>query len=204
MRVTLVLIAIIVLFTSCSRTIEDAKENYLEKAEQINLVSDYVCKISPKNLNLFIRFTEDEKIAITLSQKNYEDKASWVKNSLFDKYGAFHSDEQPINSPKVLAFLQFMNWEQTRLDTLHTLLQDANCDSIGKFAKDGIAENEYVSIGYPTNDFYGLTYQVYNAALSEQNQKTFLDKCNIDLVNEKVLIEYGGPAWGSDCIPEKR
>jgi hypothetical protein len=195
MRIIQFLVAILVLLCSCSKSFKDARENYINKEREIGLVRSYFEQIHPPDLRIHLIFEGKDEVSIIIWQKDSGNKASWIQNSLFDKYGMGQVWNQPTNSPRVKQFLRLLDWEAETLDSLYKLLSDANCYSVSSHFPLEHTNKQYISIGYPTNDVYGLTYQLYDTALTKEEQKSFSDKNKVEVVNEKLIIKYEGPAW---------
>jgi hypothetical protein len=195
MRIIQILTVILVLLSGCSKSFKDAKENYFKKEREIGLVRSYFEQIHPPDLRIRIDFEGKDEVSILIWQKDYRNKASWIQNNLFDEYGTAQVWNKPTNNPRVKQFLRIMDWEAETLDSLYILLSNANCYSIKSPSPLEHTNKQYISISYPTNDVYGLIYQLYDTALTKEEQKSLSKKRKVEVVNEKLVIEYEGPAW---------
>ena len=85
------------------------------------------------------------------------------------------------------------------------LLHDANCESVGNgFDLLNEIKESYISLGYPTNDLYGLQYIIFDKTLDNKHVEEINKSCSHKFISNRVLVEYGGPAFGSDCFPDKK
>jgi hypothetical protein len=111
-----------------------------------------------------------------------------------------------IGDSSLIKVLDYIAINQKQLDSLKVLLTSVNCISIGYKYEFWDIENAggFVEIGYPTDDLYGLDYIVMDSIKNPKFLKTVDAFCNYKVINSKILLKYGGPAWGRDCFPDKK
>lgn len=189
----------------CSDPNVEVFENYNTNRKNIYQAWDYFSAIMPKNLALYIRFESDTVVNFSLYQSNYANKASWNKSALFDKYGQFRKFNVHLNSRELSAALELVKLTPDKLKKLLQYLKQAKCVSIGNSPNFLSYENSaYISLGFPTDDLYGLEYYIFQHPRTDKEMRQFNEDCSIKTINSEVLVKYGGPAFGSDCFPDKR
>jgi len=194
---------LITVLSSCSNPLIEVFENYKINVHRINTLCDYFNEVRPHNIDIWIRFNEEN----TFDVRMRTDDETNTTNEIFDQYGSFHKYSTTVNDSLTQKALSFISFNPQKIDSLKILLDGINCNSIGyKYKIRGIKNiGGGINIGFPTNDLYGLNYIIMDTLKSNE----FLNdveksKCNFKVINEKVLLEYLGPAWGSDCFPDKK
>ena len=191
--------------TSCGNPTKEVFINYSEKKKEIELLEAYFSKIKPEDLVLYIRYNSDNNIDFKIDQKNYWDKNSWYTDSIFDEYGQFHRFDVDINDKELMDAYRITNLEREELEKLKSYLEKANCISISnRFSFSDDIQVEYTSIGYPTHDMYGLYYVIFEKELKKNNVDKIIERCDFKKIDNKAFVQYGGPAFGSDCFPDKK
>jgi hypothetical protein len=199
----------IFLFTTmllgCSDPNVEVFENYKINKKNIYQAREYFSTIMPKDLALYIRFESDTVVNFSLYQSNYANKASWNKSGLFDKYGQFRKFNVDLNSMELRAALELVKFTPAKLKKLRQYLKQAKCVSIGNSnAFLSYERSAYISLGFPTDDLYGLEYYIFQHPRTDKEMRAFNEDCSVKTINSEVLVKYGGPAFGSDCFPDKR
>lgn len=201
-QTTIFVILIYLIICSCSRPLTQVYENYEINSPTLDSLSSYFYSIKPDSIDIWIRFNNENTFDIKLWDK----KRIKTENSIFDKYGSFDKYENKINDSAIINVLDYISIDTSQLKYLETRLIQVNCNSIGYKCDFWDIRNGggFIEIGYPTNGFYGLTYIIMDST----KDSVFLEKvnqmCNYKVINNKTLLQYGGPAWGSDCFPDKK
>ena len=86
-------IVLVVLLTSCSKDISDAKENYIETESALLSASEYFDKILTNDFRVYLRFEDDGKLSVAVYQKDFWIKEEWVQNEIFSKHGEFREKD---------------------------------------------------------------------------------------------------------------
>jgi hypothetical protein len=192
-------------FLSCKDPKEEIFQNFKEHEKEIYLVRGHFIGMMPQDLFLYIRFESDDLINFKLDQRNYDDKTSWNKSKIFDQYGQFHRFGIDKNSAELRVALKLINLTVSDLDKLKWHLDHVNCNSIGNYpAIPSVPESEYVAIGFPTGDLYGLEYDIFWHNLDDKDMREIVKACDYKKINDMVVVKYTGPAFGSDCFPDKK
>ncbi|RQO75548.1 hypothetical protein DBR43_09415 [Pedobacter sp. KBW06] len=204
-RLKITTLFLTILFLGCKEPTEEVFLNYKEHEKEILDAKKYFSSIMPNDVAFYIKFHPKDKVDFTLRQKNYWNKSSWLKSPIFDEYGQYREFDIDMNSGELSLALDLINIDRKKLEKIRRYLNKANCISISKnfnFQLD--TASAYISIGYPTADLYGLNYIMFENSMSSKLMADINDACNYKKINNKVLVEYGGPAFGSNCFPDKR
>jgi hypothetical protein len=148
-----------------------------------------------------MRFNDDSTFDIKLCDM-HNDKNT---NEIFDKYGFFKNYGATINDSLSQVVLTHISLNNSQIDSIKSYLRRANGNSIGYKYEFWDVKNGggLIEIGYPTNDFYGLTYILMDSSKDAEFLNNVAKKCNYKVINKKTLLKYGGPAFGSDCFPDE-
>jgi hypothetical protein len=203
MKKLLLLLPLFIL--SCRDATKEVFVNYNQSANQIFKLTNYFSSICPNNLSIYIKFNSKTNIDFELDQKNYYNKSSWVKSAIFDKYGQFQQLKKKLGNEKLLQGLQLIQFNKQKLDSLYLLLENAHCNSISNYKTVPLeTKSPLISLGFPTNDFYSLDYIIFENNLDSKRIDTLISNCSFKKINNKVFVQYRGPAFGGDCFPDKR
>lgn len=200
-----VILLLIATFLSCKDPKEEIFQNFKEHEKEIYLVRGHFINMMPQDLLMYIRFQADDLVDFKLDQRNYDDKASWNKSHIFDKHGQFHRFGIDKNSSELKEALKLINLTVTDLNKLKWHLDHVNCLSIANYRSiHSVPESEYIAIGFPTNDLYGLEYNIFWHNLDDKDITEIVKACDYKKINDMVLVKCTGPAFGSNCFPDKK
>ena len=187
---------------SCSRPLVQVFENYKINSKGLDSLSSYFQLIKPDSIDLWIRFNKEKTFDILLWDK----RKNKTENQIFDKYGSFSKYDNLITDSLAIKVLDYIAIDTNQLDYIKTYLNKVNCNSIGYKCEFWDVKNGggFIEIGFPTDDFYGLTYLILESIKDSVFLINVKTKCNYKVINSKYLLRYSGPAWGSDCFPDKK
>ena len=189
----------------CSDPLNEVFTNYNDRKDEIQRTVNYFSEIKPTNLKLYVKFEAGSKIDLKVDQRDYSDKSSWDTSMIFDQYGQFHKFDISIDDPSLIEVFLLLKLDRRKLETLKSDLFKVGCNSISNgFSLSDDVKVGYTTIGYPTHDLYGLDYVILERKLEDSIVNNITEACNFKAINNKVLIRYGGPAFGSDCFPDKK
>ena len=199
---TIYLTLIILIICSCTRPLTQVFENYETNANRLDSLASYFHKIKPDSIDLWIRFENKKTFDIVLWDK----RTIKVGNGIFDEYGFFKKYGNLRSDSIAQKVLNFISISINQLDSVESYLNEVSCNSIGYKCEYWDIRNGggFVEIGFPTHDLYGLDYIL----MDSKKDSIFLNyvggKCNYKVINNRTLIRYVGPAFGSDCFPDKK
>ncbi len=201
-QISIYTIILLATLNSCSRPLVEVFENYEKNSQRIDALSMYFNKIRPDSIDLWIRFNDENTTDIVLWDK----REIKTRSEIFDQSGFFKNYGASVNDSLTQEVLKVISFNQLQLDSLKTLLKEVNCNSIGYKFKFWDIRNAggRIDIGFPTHDLYGLDYIIMDSVKDAKFLKGIENKCNYKVINNKTLLKYGGPAWGSDCFPDKK
>jgi|SRR5690242_388013 len=204
MKKLLLLLPLLIL--SCRDATKEVFVNYNQSTNEIFKLANYFSSICPHNLSIYIKFNSRTNIDFALQQKNFFDKSSWVKSAIFDEDGQFFQQlNKNLSNQKLVQGLQLIQFNRQKLDSLYLFLKNCHCNSISNAVTTPLeTKSASISLGFPTNDFYSLDYIIFDSDLDSKRIDTLISNCSFKKINNKVFVQYRGPAFGSDCFPDKR
>jgi hypothetical protein len=111
------------------------------------------------------------------------------------KYGGYNSNWNiDVASPKADTLLAELGWTKETLKTLKEKLDDADCISV--------QNGDPVTIGYKRSGMGIYFYKIFNNLISDSTKKKYNDGCMYSYYEDKVVLEYGGGAIGSQCFED--
>ena len=158
-------------------TPKELAENFNKKEKNIYILKHYFNSIVPENKGVVVEFEGNNKL------------------SRFGIYGNSGSQEffvwdLKINTSKMDSILLTLGWSQQTLKLLKEKLDNANCI--------GIESGEPTKIGFKRSGMGMYFFNVFDAPLSDSIRKIYKDDtCAYIIVNDKLILEYGGGAFGS-------
>ncbi|WP_415325448.1 hypothetical protein [Chryseobacterium sp. MMS23-Vi53] len=160
-------------------SVEDLKEEYVAKEKEIDDLILYYHSIKSPNKTIEIEFKDDEVLGRLLVHP---------KNDSLKYYQQWDINVEGLQNT---AIGKELGWTENELKTLKEKLDKANCISI----EDG----EPVKVGFTRSGLGMYSFNVFQN--KESNRNKYNDGCQYILVNNKLALEYGGGAIGSQCFP---
>ena len=178
--------------------------NYAEHSREINEAKLYFSEIKPEGSILYIRFHPENKIDFSLHQGDYEGENLRNRSKIFDQYGTYKKYDVSLFDNEVNEAFKVAKLSRAKIQKLKNYLIKGNCISIAYYSSfSGDDSLGYTSIGYPTGDLYGINYVIFDNKISDAKSNEIVKSCSFKSINAQVLVEYGGPAFGSNCFPDK-
>jgi hypothetical protein len=162
-----------------SYSVEELKDEYVLKEREIDDLIKYYHKIKPSDKTIEIEFENDEVLG-RLSVHSKKDSLKY-----YQQWNVRLAGLQNTIIGKELG------WNEEELKILKEKLDKANCISI----EDG----EPIKIGFKRSGLGMYSFNVFQN--KESNRNEYNDGCQYILVNNKLALEYGGGAIGSQCFP---
>lgn len=158
-------------------SITDLKQHYIENKNELGEIKNYINSITPNGKNVHIEFDNDKTLAIFHLSTKTERSNNW---------------DLKINSTKTDSLLNELGWTQETLITLKNKLDKANCISV--------SNGEPTNIGFQRSGMGMYSFNLFEKPLSKSEYSNYNDSCTYILVNDKMVLEYGGGAIGSQCF----
>lgn len=162
-------------------SVSELKNEYVKNEKNINDLILYFQSIKPKDKIIDIEFKNDE--ILERLRINYND-------SLKSDYQQWNLNVKSLMSQE---FEKDLHWNGEQIETLKEKLDKANCISI----EDG----EPIKIGFKRSGMGMFSFDVFQKTIADRSK--FNDGCQYILVNQNLVLEYGGGAIGPQCFPNK-
>ena len=161
-----------------SYTTEDLIDNYNSKTAEILEVKKYINSVTSPDLKVDIEFEDNKTLGIFHISANGSHESNW---------------DVKIKSEKVDSLLKVIGWTIETLKTLKVKLDNANCISV--------SNGEPCNIGFQRSGMGKYFYNLFDTPIADSLKNNYNDSCTYILYNDKVVLEYGGGAIGSQCFP---
>ena len=163
-------------------SVTDLKENFEENKIEIYELKNYFNKIVPKDKFVEIEFEDDNTltrfgIATIDTTKNDSNKAMFLEWDL------------ETDTPRMDSIIKPLGWTRETLKTIKHKLDNANCIQI--------ESGEPAKIGFKRSGMGMYSFNVFDKPISREARQKYNDSCTYILANEKLVLEYGGGAIGS-------
>lgn len=168
-------------------TKQELIDNYTKRQTQILELKSYFNSIVPKDKQVEIEFEGDSKLF-----RFGVSPIDTVTRRII--YPIFLEWNLKTSSDKVDSVIKSIGWTQQTLDDLKQKLDKANCIKI--------ESGEPTKIGWQRSGMGMYSYNVFDKPIIDSLKKNYNDSCTYILYNDKVVLEYGGGAIGSQCFPK--
>jgi len=158
-------------------SVTELKENFEAKKDEIYEVKNYVDKIISPNKLVHIEFEDNNTLGIFHVKVGDNFESNW---------------DLKINSGKVDTLLQKLGWTLETLKTLKYKLDKANCI--------GVTSGEPCNISFQRSGMGMYSFNIFDKSIPDSLIASYNDSCTYILVNDKLVLEYGGGAIGSQCF----
>ena len=174
-------------FTSCTAyTKKDLIENYNKKEHEILGLKEYFSTIVPAEKKVEIEFENDSKL-FRFGVYPMDPKTKWINYPIFLEWNL------DVHSEKVDSVLKSMNWNLDTLKRIKEKLDAANCIQI--------ESGEPTKIGFQRSGMGMFIYNVFDHSITDSLKQYFKSNCQYKIFSDKLVLEYGSGAVGSDCFP---
>ena len=159
-------------------SVTELKENFEAKKTEIYEVKKYVNQsISPNKL-VHIEFDDNNTLGIFHVKVDDNFESNWnVK----------------IKSGKADTLLRKLGWTTETLKTLKDKLDKANCI--------GVTSGEPCNISFQRSGMGMYSFNLFGKPIPDSLKTSYNDSCTYIMVNDRLVLEYGGGAIGSQCFP---
>ncbi len=166
-------------------SVTDLKDNFEINKTKIYELKKYFNQIVPKDKFVEIEFEDDN----TLSRFGISTLDS-TRNG-FNKRMFLEWDLKTDN-PRMDSIINPLGWTRETLKTIKQKLDEADCIQI--------ESGEPTKIGFKRSGMGIYSFNVFDKPIPENLRKKYNDSCTYILVNDKLVLEYGGGAIGSQCF----
>jgi hypothetical protein len=168
-------------------TKKDLIANYENRKSAILAVKDYFEAIVPSDKRVCIEFEDSH----TLNRLDFSSVDSATKRGIGPSFTQWNLS---TTSPQVDSILSALHWTQDTLTHLKHKLDLAFCISI--------CNGEPCDIGFQRSGTGMYDYQIFSKPIPDSLKAAYNNGCTDIIYNPTVVLEYGGPAFGSLCFPK--
>jgi hypothetical protein len=189
-------------------SVTDLINNFEDKKLEIYEAKRYYAEIVPPNKFIEIEFENNNTIARlgiqllnrTDTEIEFENKNTEVQlgtqvvssNTNNNHKSIFLEWNLKINDLRTDSIIQTIGWSRETLKELKDKLDNANCI--------GIHNGEPFKISFKRSGMGMYSFNVFDKPIPETKREYYNDSCTYILVNDKLVLEYGGGAVGSQCF----
>ncbi len=149
----------------------------------------YFNEIVPKNRFVEIEFDNDNKLT-RFGIKPLDKTAGDPNGPMFLEW------DLKINTERMDSIIKPMGWTRETLKTLREKLDKANCIQI--------ESGEPAKIGFQRSGMGMYSFNVFDNPIPDSLRKTYNDSCTYIMATDRLVLEYGGGAIGSQCFYNKK
>jgi hypothetical protein len=166
-------------------SVSELKENFNDKKSEIYELKKYFNTVVPAGMHVEIEFEDDD----TLDRFEFSSLHS-------DPSGGFHRGFLEWNletdAKRMDSIIEPLGWTQQTFHKLKLKLDAANCI--------GISSGEPAKIAFKRSGMGMYSFNVFDEPINDSLKETYNDGCTYILVNNRLALEYGGGAVGSQCF----
>jgi hypothetical protein len=168
-------------------TKQELIDNYNKRQTQVLELKSYFNSIVPKDKQIEIEFESSSKL-FRFGVSPIDTATGRIIYPIFLEW------DLKISSDKVDSVIKSIGWSQQTLKTLKEKLDKADCIQI--------ESGEPTKIGWQRSGMGMYSYNVFDKAIPDSLKKRYNDSCTYILHNDKLVLQYGGGAVGSQCFPK--
>ena len=158
--------------------------------ENINILKQEFIKIIPKGFNVRIEFTPAGYIFLTPEGIDMRIEKHSGPNVTYDQEWNMQN-----HSEKLARMLKELDWTETTLSKIKSLLAKAKCVSI--------ESGDVTTIGFARSYLGMYSYKLFDANLTDKEIGIYNNGCEYIFYKNNIVLEYGGGAAGSQCFPDR-
>jgi hypothetical protein len=166
-------------------SITDLKENFEKNKTEIYELKSYFNKVVPKDKFVEIEFEDDN----TLSRFGIS-TLDTIKSDSIKRM--FLEWDLETDTPRIDSIINTLGWTRETLKIIKQKLDNANCILI--------ESGEPAKIGFKRSGMGMYSFNVFDKPIPHESRKKYNDSCTYILANDKLVLEYGGGAIGSQCF----
>jgi hypothetical protein len=166
-------------------SVSDLKDNFEKNKTEIYELKRYFNEIVPKNRFVEIEFNDDNTIG-RFGIKALDSTAGDPNGPMFLEW------ELKTNTQRMESIINPMGWTRGTLKTLKEKLDRASCIQI--------ESGEPSKIGFQRSGMGMYSFNVFDKPIPDSLRVNYNDSCTYILANDRLVLEYGGGAVGSQCF----
>jgi hypothetical protein len=170
-------------------SVTELKENFEKNKIEIYELKKYFNEIVPKNKYVEIEFDNDNTLT-RFGIKPLDKTAGDPNGPMFLEW------DLQINTERMDSIIKPMGWTRETLKKLKDKLDDTNCIQI--------ESGEQTKIGFQRSGMGMYSFNVFDKPIQDSQKANYNDSCTYIMVNDKLVLEYGGGAIGSQCFYNKK
>ena len=170
-------------------SVTELKENFEKNKTEIYILKKYFNEIVPKNRFVEIEFDNDNTLT-RFGIKPLDNAAGDPNGPMFLEW------DLKINTERMDSIIKPMGWTRETLKTLKEKLDKANCIQI--------ENGEPTKIGFQRSGMGMYSFNVFDNTIPDRLRNNYNDSCTYIMANDRLVLEYGGGAVGSQCFYNKK
>ncbi|MDD3281460.1 MAG: hypothetical protein PHC83_07800 [Bacteroidales bacterium] len=170
-------------------SVSDLIDNFEKNKTEIYELKRYFNEIVPKNRFVEIEFSDDNTLG-RFGIKALDTTAGDPNGPMFLEW------DLKINTQRLDSIIKPMGWTRETLKTLKEKLDRANCIQI--------ESGEPAKIGFQRSGMGMYFFNVFDKPIPDSLRLNYNDSCTYILANDRLVLEYGGGAIGSQCFYNKK
>ncbi|MCX6230233.1 MAG: hypothetical protein NTZ33_01700 [Bacteroidetes bacterium] len=164
---------------------DEVKEAFSLNKNKINDAKHYFKSILPEKINIYVEFKDYQKIDFWVFKTKGENLEKIIE--------VWDAD---IYNNEIQKVLKQLNWNAYELIILREKLYHANCISISNL-------KNAIEVGYKRSGMGKYSFDLFETPIPAENWEKYNDSCMYIMIDNLNVLEYGGPAFGSQCMPKR-
>lgn len=164
----------------------EVKDAFTVNKNRITDAISYFRSIVPKNFDIYIEFIDYQKIDFWVFKTDGKSQENIIQ--------VWNTD---IHNKEIQNVMRMLDWNDYEIIVLREKIYDANCISISN------SKNE-TEVGYKRSGMGKYNFEIFEVPIPYENWKNYNDSCTYLMIDSLNVIEYGGPAFGSQCMPKQQ
>ncbi|MES2620125.1 MAG: hypothetical protein V4615_04665 [Bacteroidota bacterium] len=170
-------------------SVSDLKDNFEKNKTEIYELKRYFNEIVPKNRFVEIEFSDDNTLG-RFGIKALDSTAGDPNGPMFLEW------DLKTNTQRMDSIIKPLGWTRETLKTLKEKLDEANCIQI--------ESGEPTKIGFQRSGMGMYSFNVFDKPIQDSLRNNYNDSCTYILATDRLVLEYGGGAVGSQCFYNKK
>jgi len=166
-------------------SVTELKENFEKNKSEIYELKNYFDEIVPKNRFVEIEFKNDNTL-FRFGIEALDSTAGDPNGPMFLEW------DLKTNTSRMDSIIRPMGWTIKTLKTLKEKLDNADCIQI--------ESGEPTKIGFKRSGMGMYSFNIFDKPIPDSLKAHYNDSCTYILVNNRLVLEYGGGAIGRQCF----